>query len=712
MHRDHVHAHRAIPPADRAVDPPGDSSVAPTVRAPLAALAVLALLAGLLAAPAVHAQPSSSRVGDLADPVLAAIAIDQAKGGPAATHVVLGRSDVFADDLAATALAGTDGAVLLTDGGPDAPLRPEVAAALADRLVEGACTDPDAGPTVYLAGGTAAISQAVEDELAAGPACVERLGGGGRVETAIAVADQVAAPSGTVLLARADDWADAGAVGAWAAATSSRILVTDTGQLLPAVRDALVRYAPDEVVLVGGTAALSAEVETAAAQVAPVRRVAGSARDATAVAIAEQLWERDGGDVALADGYRDGAWTALFAGAAFAGSRQLPILYTAEDQPTPATAAHLAAVPAGSTTAIGPSTATLAPPAADLDAAEVALSEVARLDTPLMLAPLPGSEELWVAERAGRIQALGSDGATREVLDISATVSTDGERGLLGIAFDPGGTRLFTSSTNRAGDSVIDRFDIADGVVDAASRREVLQVAQPPASNHKGGDLQWGPDGNLWWALGDGGGGGDTYENGQNRQTLLAGLVRIDVDGGDPYVIPADNPFADGEGGAPEKWSLGLRNPFRFSFDALSGDLYIADVGQGAVEEVDWVAAGTGAGSNFGWPIFEGTRPFRGGALADHVPPVWEQTHAAGNCSITGGVVYRGSAIPELYGAYLYTDLCNSSIRAILVEGGEVVQDTDLGVEVGSPVGFGVDHDGEVHVLSLDGPVVELVPAG
>ncbi|HUG85121.1 MAG TPA: PQQ-dependent sugar dehydrogenase, partial [Euzebya sp.] len=217
-------------------------------------------------------------------------------------------------------------------------------------------------------------------------------------------------------------------------------------------------------------------------------------------------------------------------------------------------------------------------------------------------------------------------------------------------------------------------------------------------------------DGYLWWALGDGGGSNDQFDNGQNPRTLLGSLVRIDVDGGDPYVIPPDNPFADGSGGAPELFVYGLRNPFRFAFDPVTDDLYIADVGQNAVEEIDVLAAGTGAGSNFGWPIFEGSRPFRGGELPDHVPPVWEETHSEGNCSITGGVVYRGQAIPELYGAYLYSDLCRNSIRAILVQDGQVTQDTDLGISVGSPVGFGIDHAGEVHVMSLGGAVVKIVP--
>ncbi|HUG86659.1 MAG TPA: PQQ-dependent sugar dehydrogenase, partial [Euzebya sp.] len=543
-------------------------------RLALAVLAVLAVAAAVLP-PTAQAQDVDQRVGDDADPVLAAIAVNQAKGEDPAARAVVGRSDVFADNLTATALVGADGVLLLTDGGPDAALRLEVHAELDRTLAPGDCSDPDAGPTVYLAGGAAAVSQAVEDTLEADRFCVQRLAGTSRVETAVALADVVPAPSGTVVLARADDWADAGSVGAWAAATSSRILVTDRDGLHPAAADALTRYAPKEIVLVGGTAALSQAVEDAAAQIAPVRRIQGPARDATAVAVADHLWDRSGGGVALADGYRDDAWAYLFTGAAYAASRQLPILYTNAGAPTPDTTAYLQEVPADTITGIGPDGRPVEP-TPDLDGADVALQDVAGLAAPLMLKARPGSAELWVAERAGRVQAIGPAG-TRQVLDIAGSVTTAGEGGLLGIAFDPDGTRLFTSSTNRAGDTVIDEFDITGDSVDVASRRELLQVDQP-ASNHNGGDLVWGPDGYLWWALGDGGGSDDVYENGQNPGTLLGSLVRIDVDGGDPYVIPPDNPFADGSGGAPELFAYGLRNPFRFTFDPATDDLYIADV--------------------------------------------------------------------------------------------------------------------------------------
>lgn len=677
--------------------------VYPTLLASL--VACLVLTATLLAVPA-KAQGPSTRIGEEGDPVLAAIAINQAKERSPkyqgrSSVAVIGRSDVFADNLASTALAGTEGVLLFTDGGPDAPLRPEVAEELERSMVEGDCLDPEQGPTVYLAGGEQAVSQTVQDQLAGTRFCVQRLSGASRVQTAIAVADAVADPSDTVLLARSDDFADAGSVGSYAAFSDSRILITPGQALHPDVMDALQRMVPERIVLLGGEAALSAQVAQQAGRYATtVARVEGPARDGTATQIAAQLWGQNrSGDVALADGYEPNDWTYLFAGAAVAGLQRMPILYTQGDVQTPATRDYLAQNPPGSILLIGPGQA-------NLQAASIGLQRVGTYDGPVMLKARPGTGELWVAEREGRIRTLGGDDV-RTVLDISATVSTNGERGLLGFAFHPDGTQVFTSTTDNNGDSVIDAFDIVGDAVDPASRRQLIKVEQP-ASNHNGGDLHWGPDGYLWWSLGDGGGGGDTYRNGQNTQSLLGGLVRIDPAGGSPYAVPADNPFVSG-GGAPELWAYGLRNPFRFSFDLLNGDLYIGDVGQSQVEEIDYLPAGTGAGSNFGWPIFEGTQPFDGGELSNHTPPVFEETHRAGNCSLTGGVVYRGSDIPDLYGAYLYSDLCRNSIRAITVEGGQVTASVDLGNPVNQPVAFASDHSGEVYVLGLGGSIDKLV---
>ena len=680
----------------------------PRSRSTLAVVLALVLAGALLALPgaAPDARAQDARVGDDGDPVLGAVALSQATHADGtAGHVVIGRHDVFADNLAATALAGRDGALLLTTRGT-APLRAEVLAEV--QRVLGPQTCAEGGKVVHLAGGTAAIGEGVARAISDAGYCVQRHGGADRIATAIAIGEALPDPSGTVVLARADDWADAAAIGAWAASTRSRILVTGSDALDGRVADALTAWAPEEILLVGGTAALSAAVADAAAAIAPVRRIAGEARDATAAAIATDVWESADDGYLVGNGYAGTAWAYLFAAAPLGASSGRPILYATDAGPT-ATSQGLLDAAGGEDLGVGPvvpPSTTPLPVTADLAAVDVALQEVAAFASPLALIARPGVGELWVAERAGRIQAFGA-GGTRTVLDIADTVSDNGERGLLGIALSADGRTLWTSSTDNGGASVVDAFDVVGDTVDEASRRQLIRVGQP-ASNHNGGDLHQGPDGNLWWSLGDGGGSNDRFGHGQRPDTLLATMVRI-TPTAEGYAIPADNPFVAG-GGAPEVWAYGLRNPFRFSFDPFTDEVYIADVGQGAVEEVDVVPAASGGGSNFGWPIFEGTRPFAGSSLEGHVPPVHERTHSQGDCSITGGVVYRGSAIPELFGAYLYSDLCNAGLRAIVVEDGRVVQVAELGVSTGTPVGFGVDHDGEVYALDLGGSVRKVVP--
>lgn len=345
----------------------------------------------------------------------------------------------------------------------------------------------------------------------------------------------------------------------------------------------------------------------------------------------------------------------------------------------------------------------------DLGRVRIDIQQVAVLDAPTAMAVRPGTDTLYVAERAGRIVPLSPDGSTGPVvLDISASTVTDGERGLLGLAWSPDGTRLYVSSSDTDGATRLEVFDGVGDVVRADSRRELLRVPQP-ASNHNGGDVHIGPDGMLWLGLGDGGAADDRFGNGQRPDTLLATMLRIDPEGGDPYAIPADNPFADGSGGAPEVWAYGLRNPWRFSFDAVTGELWIADVGQNASEEINRVDP-TAAGLNFGWPRFEGDRPFDGQpAEGPVVAPVHTYDHGRG-CSITGGYVYRGTAIPALVGAYVYTDFCNGELYAVAVDPqGQVVADLATGVSVDAPVSFGQGADGELYVLSLDGPIHRIV---
>ena len=348
------------------------------------------------------------------------------------------------------------------------------------------------------------------------------------------------------------------------------------------------------------------------------------------------------------------------------------------------------------------------PPDPDLTVA-VTLTDVAQMSSPVAGAVGPDGT-LYLAERAGTVHPLTDDGLGDPVIDVSGETTTDSERGLLGIAFAADGTGLYASYTDRSGDSVLAAYPVEDGIVDGASPRVVMTVAQPYA-NHNGGDVQVGPDGMVYWGLGDGGGAGDPLEAGQDLSTPLGAMLRIDPQAADPYGVPADNPFVDQDGAVPEIWAYGLRNPWRFSFDRATGELWIADVGQNDREEVNRVP-GDLAGANYGWNLREGTLEFAGPEPDDHVPPVFEYETGA-RCAITGGFVYRGSAIPELVGAYLYSDYCDGDLRAIVVDGdGTLVDDANLGVNGGRVVSFVQDADGELYLLDLDGRVSRVDPAG
>jgi glucose/arabinose dehydrogenase len=357
------------------------------------------------------------------------------------------------------------------------------------------------------------------------------------------------------------------------------------------------------------------------------------------------------------------------------------------------------------------------PDAADPESpAEPDLSVALQLtDVASMEAPTAGDVGpdgvLYLTERAGTVHPLTEDGLGEAVLDISEETTTDGERGLLGIAFADDGRELYLSSTDLDGDTVIAAVAMdAGGALLPDERRTLLTIEQPFA-NHNGGNIVVGPDGMLYIGLGDGGGGGDPVEAGQDLGTRLGALLRIDPGAGDPYGVPSDNPFVDAEDARDEIWAYGLRNPWRFSFDAATDELYIADVGQDAREEINWVAAGEGAGANFGWNLMEGTLEFAGDEPEDHVPPVHEyETRGPQGCSITGGYVYRGSAIPELVGAYLYSDFCEATLYAIVVEDGEVVDEGDLSVGGEQIVSFAQDADGELYLLDFGGAVRRIDP--
>lgn len=349
-------------------------------------------------------------------------------------------------------------------------------------------------------------------------------------------------------------------------------------------------------------------------------------------------------------------------------------------------------------------------PAAPRQAPEVVLKQVATAQNPTAGAAGPGGT-LWLAERAGTVRVLGKSGLGKPVLDISAETTTDGERGLLGIAFDKKFAHFYISYTNLEGTSTVDEFAVRHGKIQPSTRRTVLTQTQPYA-NHNGGDIKIGPDGYLYIAFGDGGSGGDPHGNGQNLDTLLGKLLRIDPRGAKPYAIPADNPFVGDPKAKDEIWAYGLRNPWRFSFDAATGDLLIGDVGQSAWEEIDWAPAKSKGGENYGWSAMEGNHPFRDGTEpANHVPPVHEYDRTDLGCSVTGGYVYRGKAIPDLKGQYVFSDYCDGTLRALQMKNGEVTGQSDLKVNGGEVISFAQGGNGELYVLALGGNVSRIDPA-
>ncbi len=342
------------------------------------------------------------------------------------------------------------------------------------------------------------------------------------------------------------------------------------------------------------------------------------------------------------------------------------------------------------------------------------------LPFPTLVTAPPNDPRLFVATKDGRIWVI-ADGVRRDApfLDIRGLVRNQGEQGLLGVAFHPdysANGRFFVHySAAGSGRTRLASYRVsADDphLADPGSAELLLEVSQP-APNHNGGMLIFGPDGYLYLGLGDGGGANDAFGHGQRADTLLGTILRLDVDVAAGYAIPADNPFAAG-GGAPEVWAYGLRNPWRFWFD--EGLLYIGDVGQDAYEEVDVAPAVTG-GLNYGWPITEGLHCFRPRSGCDTsglTLPAVEVSHGdAGTCSITGGVVYRGEAIPEISGHYFYSDWCGGYLRSFRYQDGRAVDAQDWTDQVGVPgrvASFGTDAAGEVYLTTGGGEVYRLEP--
>ena len=378
-----------------------------------------------------------------------------------------------------------------------------------------------------------------------------------------------------------------------------------------------------------------------------------------------------------------------------------------------ATPATTAAGTAPATSPPATTTATTSP--APLGDPVVGLTQLGTFSQPLEVTFRPTDGTMYVVEQAGKVMIMndGQPGAT--ALDMTDLTNAEGERGLLGLAVTPDGTLAYVNYTNNDGNTRIDEYSVnADGTFDASTRREVLGFDQP-YPNHNGGDVVFGPDKMLYIGTGDGGSAGDPERRAMNLGEWLGKILRIDphAAGGAPYTVPPDNPFVGTEGARPEIWSLGLRNPWRFSFDRATGDLWIADVGQGQWEEVDaaWAADGAGRGANFGWSAMEGNHPFNDDQPTDGiVGPIHEYEHLGQDCSISGSALYRGNAIPALVGWYVFADYCSGQVRALQIADRAVVKQVPLGT-ASSVTAIGEGPDGELYITSGDGPVYKITPA-
>jgi glucose/arabinose dehydrogenase len=356
------------------------------------------------------------------------------------------------------------------------------------------------------------------------------------------------------------------------------------------------------------------------------------------------------------------------------------------------------------------------------------LVELATFDTPTYITGPPGGGRLFVIERKGVIQVLhGRQKLSRPFLDLSKQVSLGGgERGMFSMEFSPDyvrSGRFYVYFTAKDGDVRITEFNRSSknpDVADPASARDVLRLKHREHPNHNGGTVVFGPDGKMYIGPGDGGGANDPHRNGQSLGTMLGKLLRIEPRPNGGYDVPRDNPFVGRAGARPEIWAYGLRNPYRFSFDRLTGDLVIGDVGQNDWEEVDFAKRGEARGKNYGWSPYEGFKKFHAANPPDFGPrpengpcceqPVIAMSHKTGNCAVIGGYVVRDPALTTLYGRYLFGDLCNPVIYETKLTGTGRAKYGDSGLRVRSTGSFGQDAAGHVYVTSLSGPVYELAP--
>ncbi len=390
-----------------------------------------------------------------------------------------------------------------------------------------------------------------------------------------------------------------------------------------------------------------------------------------------------------------------------------PVIATAAPTQIPPTVAPAAT--SAPTAAPAPAASTPQPPAEGA----YGLKEVGTgFNRPLYLtyAPDDTSGRLFIVEQNGRIAIL-RDGQRQEpvFLDIRSRVgSSANEQGLLSMAFDldyAANGIFFVYYTDKSGETVVARYRVSADNPDTAAvdSEEILLRVGQPYGNHNGGLIKFGPDGYLYVGLGDGGSGGDPHDHGQNLGTLLGTMLRIDVRTGGPYVIPADNPFVGREGVRPEIWNWGQRNPWRFSFDRVTGDLFIADVGQNKLEEVSFQPAASTGGENYGWNRYEGTQPFgnrstEGMVRRELVFPIAEYGRDEG-CSVTGGYVYRGGQLPDLVGNYIFGDYCTGIVWTLTPQADGSWLRTVLFRAPPEITSFGEDADGEVYVIFRNGTI-------
>lgn len=340
--------------------------------------------------------------------------------------------------------------------------------------------------------------------------------------------------------------------------------------------------------------------------------------------------------------------------------------------------------------------------------------------TAIVAMPDPDDKRLFVVEQNGTVRTLNAENNLEEepFLDIRDKIRSGGEMGLLGLAFHPQAAEnnfFYINYTDREQNSVIARYTLSEqtGRADPASEEILLKVPQP-FTNHNGGQLAFGPDGFLYIGLGDGGSAGDPGNRAQNKNQLLGKILRIDVNNGDSYSIPEDNPFAASDG-EPEIWALGLRNPWRFSFDRKTGDLFIADVGQGEREEINFQPANSKGGENYGWRCFEGTHEFNSEnceGAENFVTPTIEYDHSENRCSVTGGYVYRGKTYAALDGKYFFGDFCGGQIYTAERKGSGEWQ-TNLAIASGRQIStFGEDSSGELYAADYaTGTIYQIIDA-